>query len=33
MKDKYTDLRIIRTEESIREALIELIVEKGLKQL
>ena len=33
MKDKYTDLRIIRTKESIREALIELIVEKGLKQL
>ncbi len=33
MKDNYTDLRIIRTKESIREALIELIEEKGFEAI
>ncbi|QQZ11512.1 TetR/AcrR family transcriptional regulator [Heyndrickxia vini] len=33
MKDNYTDLRIIRTKESIREALVELIEEKGFEAI
>lgn len=33
VKDNYTDLRIIRTKESIREALVELIEEKGFEAI
>ncbi len=33
MKDNYTDLRIIRTKESIRKALVELIEEKGFEAI
>lgn len=33
MRDNNTDLRIIRTEESIREALVELIDEKGFEAI
>jgi AcrR family transcriptional regulator len=33
MQDKNIDLRVIRTKESIREALVELIEEKGLDTL
>ncbi|MEH6908621.1 TetR/AcrR family transcriptional regulator [Neobacillus drentensis] len=33
MRDHHTDLRIIRTKESIREALVELIDEKGFEAI
>ena len=33
MRDNNTDLRVIRTKESIREALVELIEEKGFEAI
>ncbi|MCY9086562.1 TetR/AcrR family transcriptional regulator [Bacillus spizizenii] len=33
MQDSYTDLRVIRTKESIQEALVELMMEKGFETL
>ena len=33
MRNNNTDLRIIRTKESIREALVELIEEKGFEAI